>query len=71
MKSTQWISNKLKETNDELDFLTEQIEKRAIPEDRYKEETYFLKSGQATSLTITERLNSLVGKKMILEEILK
>lgn len=71
MKTTKWISDKLKSINSELEFLENQIKERVIPEYEYNETTFFHRNGKPSSMTINEMLTSLVAKKMILTEILQ
>ncbi|MEC4049313.1 hypothetical protein OX284_007710 [Flavobacterium sp. SUN046] len=71
MKSTQWIKEKLNRVNSELKRIDNLIKEKNIQESDLINTKLTSKDGSQLEVTIDQRINSLVGQKIILEEILQ
>lgn len=71
MKTTKWISDKLKSTEEELLSLENQIKDRNISETDFSTTTFFHKNDNPSNLTIDQMLHILIAKKNILTDILQ
>lgn len=70
MKSTRWISDKLKQTQEELRWIDSYIFEKGLTEDECKKAVYF-KNGKNSNLTIHETILILLTREIILTDILK
>lgn len=70
MKSTFWIKNKSIEIENELKFVSKQIEDRNINYEDLWNHKYISKDGKTMNISLLEHLSALTAKLVLIKEIL-